>query len=92
MEEAIFPVVITAALLATTTWSVPLVWALAVGNLLFVARIGGSAGGDSRLATVLGWSGLAVACALALWGYAPRGAALSLRQRFRQPAPRSFPR
>jgi len=86
MEEAIFPAIVTAALLATRTWSLPSVWALALGNLLFVARIGGSAGGDSRLATVLGWSGLAVACALAVWAYAPR------RVIFRPPAPRSSPR
>ncbi|HLZ29154.1 MAG TPA: hypothetical protein VKV73_17710 [Chloroflexota bacterium] len=63
MEEAIFPAVIAAALLATRTWSLPLVWALAVGNVLFVARVGG----DARLPSVLAWSGLAVACALALW-------------------------
>jgi hypothetical protein len=88
MEEAIFPVVITAALLATRTWSLPLAWTLAVGSVLFVARVGG----DARLPTVLAWSGLAVACALALWGYAPRGVSVRLRQRFRQPAPRSSPR
>jgi hypothetical protein len=92
MEEAIFPAVVTAALLATRTWRVPLVWALAVGNMVFVARIGGSAGGDARLATVLAWVGLAVACALALWAYAPQAAVLGLGKRFRQPAPRSSPR
>jgi hypothetical protein len=75
MEEAIFPVVITAALLATQTWSLPLVYALAIGNALFMARVGG----DARLPTVLAWSGLAVACALALWGYA----------RLRSPAPQA---
>jgi hypothetical protein len=69
MEEAVFPAVITAAVLATRNWSLPLVWALALGNLLFVARVGGSAGGDSRVATGLAWAGLAVACALALWGF-----------------------
>jgi hypothetical protein len=65
MEEAIFPAVITAALVATRTWSLPLVWALAIGNLLFVARVGG----DARLPTVLAWTGLTVACGLALLGY-----------------------
>jgi hypothetical protein len=62
MEEAIFPVVVSGALLATRTWNLPFVWALALGNVLFVARIGGSA----RLPSALGWAGLAVACALAL--------------------------
>jgi hypothetical protein len=69
MEEAIFPVVVAGALLATRAWSLPLVWALALGNLLFVARIGGSA----RLPGALGWAGLAVACGLALLSYAPGG-------------------
>jgi len=61
MEEAIFPAVVTAALLATRTWSSPLIWVLAMGNVVFVARVGG----DARLPTVVAWSGLAVACALA---------------------------
>src|SRR5579864_3789604 len=67
MEEAIFPLVITTALLATQQWDQRLVWLLAIGSDLFVARIGG----DARLPTVLAWSGLAVACALALWAYVP---------------------
>jgi hypothetical protein len=92
MEEAIFPAVISAALLATRSWSLARVWALALGNALFVTHVGGSAGGDSRLATVVAWSGLAVACALALSAYLPRGVVLGLGQRFRQPAPRSSPR
>jgi high-affinity Fe2+/Pb2+ permease len=53
--------------LATRTWSLPLVWTLALGSVLFVARIGGSA----RLPSALGWAGLAVACALALTVFIP---------------------
>jgi hypothetical protein len=67
MEEAIFPLVITAALLGTRTWSLPLVWVFALASALFAARVGG----DARLPTLLAWSGLLVACALALWGYVP---------------------
>jgi hypothetical protein len=65
MEEAIFPAVIAAALLATRTWRVGLVWVLAVGQALFAARVGA----DGRLPTLVAWSGMAVACALVLWGY-----------------------
>jgi hypothetical protein len=67
MEEAIFPLVITAALLATCSWDVRLVWLLALGSVLFAARIGG----DARLPSALAWTGLVVACALALWSYVP---------------------
>jgi hypothetical protein len=66
MEEAIFPLVVSASLLATRDGHAGRVWALALGNVLFVARIGG----DARLPTVVAWSGLAIACALALWSYA----------------------
>jgi hypothetical protein len=69
MEEAIFPLIISAAIVSTRGWSQPLLWVLAVGNMLFVARVGG----DARLPTALAWSGLAVACGLALWSYAPPG-------------------
>jgi hypothetical protein len=65
MEEAIFPLVVSAALLATRSHNETLVWALALGNMVFAARIGGSA----RIPTIVAWSGLAVACALALWSY-----------------------
>jgi hypothetical protein len=65
MEEAIFPLMITSALLATRTWSPVLVWLLALASAVFAARVGG----DARLPTLLAWSGLAVACALALAGY-----------------------
>ena len=65
MEEAIFPLVVSAALLATRSHTQAVIWALALGNLLFVARIGGSA----RIPSILAWSGLGVACALALWSY-----------------------
>jgi hypothetical protein len=67
MEEAIFPVVISAALLATRAWHVRLVWALALGCALFAARIGG----DARIPSVLAWAGLVVACALAIGAYLP---------------------
>ena len=65
MEEAIFPALIAAALLATRTWHTALVWALALGEALFAARVGG----DARLPTLLAWSGLAAACALVVWSY-----------------------
>jgi len=71
MEEAIFPVMVTAALLATRTWRLTAVWVLALGGALFAARVGG----DARLPTVLAWSGLAVACGLALWPYVVSGPA-----------------
>jgi hypothetical protein len=67
MEEAIFPLIITATLLATRTWSVGLVWLLALAASLFAVRVGG----DARLPTLLAWTGLAVACALAIWCYLP---------------------
>jgi hypothetical protein len=67
MEEAVFPLVITTALLATRAWSPVMIWALAFGMDLFAAHVGGSA----RLPTVVAWSGLALACALALWSYVP---------------------
>ena len=80
MEEAVFPVMVTLGLVATRPWGVAAVWALALGDALFAARVGG----DARLPTVLAWSGLAVACALAVWGYvlsgpAPRLARAGLR-------------
>jgi hypothetical protein len=71
MEEAIFPAVVTAALLATRTWSLPAVWLLALGEVVFAARVGG----DARLPTVLAWSGLAVACVLVVWSYVVSGPA-----------------
>jgi hypothetical protein len=66
MEEAIFPAVIACALLATQTWPALLVWVLALGQTLFAGRVGA----DARIPSVVAWSGLAVACALALWSYA----------------------
>jgi hypothetical protein len=68
MEEAIFPLVITSALLATRAWSLGLVWLLALAATLFAARVGG----DARLPTPLAWAGLLVACALAAWAYLPK--------------------
>jgi hypothetical protein len=65
MEEAIFPLMITAAVLATRRWRLAAVWALGLGGALFAARVGG----DARLPTVVAWSGLAVACGLAVWPY-----------------------
>jgi hypothetical protein len=67
MEEAIFPLVISAVLLATRAWSVWLVWVLGIAASLFAARVGG----DARIPTVVAWAGLAVACALAVWCYLP---------------------
>jgi hypothetical protein len=67
MEEAIFPLMISAALLATRVWSVGLVWLLAIALDLFAARVGG----DARVPTAVAWLGLAVACALVVWGYLP---------------------
>jgi hypothetical protein len=65
MEEAVFPIVITAALLATRRWCMTSVWLLALGGVVFAARVGG----DARLPTLLAWAGLAVGCGLALWPY-----------------------
>jgi hypothetical protein len=67
MEEAIFPAMISIALAATRDWRQALVWALALGQALFAARIGG----DARLPTALAWAGLALACGLAVWAYLP---------------------
>jgi hypothetical protein len=68
MEEAIFPVVISTALLATRSWHVGLVALLALACGLFVARIGG----DARLPGAIAWLALALACALAAWCYLGR--------------------
>jgi hypothetical protein len=68
MEEAIFPVVISTALLATRTWHLGLVALFAVACGVFVARIGG----DARLPGVIAWLALALACALAVWSYVGR--------------------
>jgi hypothetical protein len=84
MEEAIFPVVVGGAVLATRTWSLPLVWTLALGSVLFVARIGGSA----RLPGALGWAGLAVACGLVLLSYAPGGGLAAILPSLRRQAGR----
>ncbi|HEX8968696.1 MAG TPA: hypothetical protein VF937_12500, partial [Chloroflexota bacterium] len=67
MEEAVFPLVISTALLATRAWSPVAVWLLALASVLFAARIGG----DARVPTLAAWSGLAVACLLALSSYLP---------------------
>ena len=58
MLEAIFPLVIAASVVATSTWPLGLVWLVALGNALFIARVGG----DARLPTVVAWAGLLVAC------------------------------
>jgi hypothetical protein len=65
MEEAVFPFVVTCAVLAMRDWMLPAAWLLAVGNLAFVARVGG----DARLPSALAWMGLAVACAVVGLGY-----------------------
>lgn len=75
MEEAIFPGVITLALLATRRLPLGMVWLLAVGNALFLARVGG----DARLPTLLAWSGLVIACAIALSVYLPFGPSARVR-------------
>jgi hypothetical protein len=77
MLEAIFPVVIAASLMATRDWPGWLAWVMAIGNMLFVARVGG----DARLPTVVAWAGLLVACAViaASW-FRPLRAALRARQ------------
>jgi hypothetical protein len=67
MEEAIFPFVISAALLATRDWTLPLVWVFAIGCAVFAARVGG----DARIPTAVAWSGLALSCALAVLSYLP---------------------
>ncbi|MBV9172160.1 MAG: hypothetical protein JOZ81_18975 [Chloroflexi bacterium] len=64
MEEAIFPLFVTSAVLATKD-DVKVGWILAIGNMLFVARIGGSA----DIPTLLAWAGLLVACLLAALTY-----------------------
>ena len=69
MEEAIFPLVISAALLATRRWTLLLVWVLAVSGALFAARVGG----DARLPTAVAWSGLVLGCGLAVGSYALSG-------------------
>lgn len=69
MEEAIFPAVVSCAVGALRGEHRVIAWALPLANALFVARIGGSA----AIPTVVAWSGLAVACALALWTYVPSG-------------------
>jgi hypothetical protein len=66
MEEAVFPALISLALLATRGWRLPVAWLIALGTALFAARVGG----DARLPTLVAWGGLAVACALVAWGYA----------------------
>jgi hypothetical protein len=65
MEEAIFPLVVTCAVVATRA-EPRLGWALGMANLVFVARIGGSA----QIPTVVAWAGLLGACALAALAYA----------------------
>jgi hypothetical protein len=67
MEEAVFPAMITLALLATESLRLPLVWVLALGTTLFAARVGG----DARLPSAVAWFGLALACAVAIYAYAP---------------------
>ena len=83
MEEAIFPLLITAAVLATRLWDVRLVWILALTADLFAARIGG----DARLPGAVAWAGLVVACALAIASYLPL-ASIPARAQARGAAPR----
>jgi hypothetical protein len=83
MEEAIFPVIIAAALLATRTWDIRLVWVFALASDLFAARIGG----DARLPSAIAWAGLVLACGLALSSYMPL-ASMRARAQGRGAAPR----
>ncbi len=72
MEEAIFPLVVTCAVLATCEWPALAVWALALCNAVFVARVGG----DARIPTVVAWASLALALAIVAWRVATPGRAL----------------
>jgi hypothetical protein len=65
MEEAIFPLMIGAVMLATASWRLPLVWIFAIATMLFAMRVGG----DARIPTLAAWAGLALSCAMALWSY-----------------------
>lgn len=86
MEEAIFPPLISASVLATMSWSPALVWLFALSSALFAARVGG----DARLPTVVAWLGLAVACALALGSYVTGAAAENFRASgLRRPRPQA---
>jgi hypothetical protein len=62
MEEAVFPALVTTALLATAQRPAWWVWLIALGNTLFVARIGG----DAPVPAPAAWLGLALAVMLAL--------------------------
>jgi hypothetical protein len=91
MEEAIFPIVVSSALVATRSLNVALVWVMAVASALFAMRVGG----DARLPTILAWSGLAIACGLALSAYVPMsvtGLPRWLRTRNPQGVPRDAER
>jgi len=74
MEEAIFPLLVTCAVLAARTASPIVLWALALGNLVFVARVGG----DASIPSAVAWTGLALACGLAVWIVARPRAVLRL--------------
>jgi hypothetical protein len=87
MEEAAFPLLITAAVLATRQWPAALTWLLALGNVLFIARVGG----DARIPTALAWAGLLAALAITAWR-APRPFPRSaLRRRPGQPQAAASP-
>jgi hypothetical protein len=69
MEEAIFPAMLSIALVATRDWRPALAWAVAIGEAVFAARTGG----DARLPTLVAWAGLALALALvASMSYLPQ--------------------
>jgi hypothetical protein len=67
MEETIFPAVVAAAVAATLDRPAWWLWAIALGNLLFVAHTGGAAG----IPTAPAWLGLATALVLAVALYVP---------------------
>ncbi len=81
MEEAIFPIVVTTAALAVGRLPAGAAWAVALGNLLFLARVGG----DAPIPPVVAWLGLASACGLALFRPAR---AVASRLSLRRAAPR----
>ncbi len=68
MEEAMAPAIVTAAVLATGDRPAWWAWSLAIGNLLFVARVGGNA----PIPQWLAWPAELIAVALAVATYLPR--------------------
>ncbi|HEY3062579.1 MAG TPA: hypothetical protein VGL99_26705 [Chloroflexota bacterium] len=72
MEEAIFPLVVGCAVMATRAWPALVVWVFALCSAVFVARVGG----DARIPTAVAWSCLALASVIVAWRMAMPGLAL----------------